>query len=97
MQAHSVTLCERSRNLDQKTAAPEHRNDGDNIALMNIPQSSSRQPLGEYAQRNGRRRRPPWRPNTVKYVDDDAPPPTAGQKILDSAQRRGIAFQVRRR
>ena len=85
MQAHSITLCERSRNLDHKTAAAEYRNYGDKIALTNIPQSSSRQPLGEYAQRNGRRRRPPWRPNTVKHVDDDAPPPTAGPKILDSA------------
>ena len=85
MQAHSVTLCERSRNLDHKTAAAEHRNDEDKIALTNIPQSSSRQPLGVYAQRNGRCRRPPWRLNTVKHIDDDAPPPTARQKILGSA------------
>ena len=97
MQAHSVTLCERSRNLDQKTATAEHKNNGDKIAVTNIPQSSSRQPLGEYAQRNGRRRHPSWRPNTVQHVDDDAPPPTTGQKILGSVRRRGIAFQVRRR
>ena len=86
MQAHSVILCERSRNLHHKTAAEEHRNYREKIALTNIPHSSSRQPLGVYAQKNGRRRRPPWRPNTVKHVDNAAPPPTVGEKILGSAR-----------
>ena len=99
MQAQCVIISDHSNNLDYRTetATAQYRKNGEKIAMTNIPQSTYQHPLEVYGQRNGHHRRPPWRPNTVKHVEDDAPPPTPREKTLGSTRRRGTAFQVRRR